>query len=90
MHRRELLKATAVGTGLWVAGPCGTRAAESVETRVETDVLVIGGGTAGTVAAIQAGRAGVRTMLVALHPHAARLRADPARADDDREAVRNT
>jgi hypothetical protein len=30
----------------------------------ETDVLVIGGGTAGTIAAIQAARAGVRTMLV--------------------------
>ncbi len=30
----------------------------------ETDVLVVGGGTAGTIAAIQAARAGVRTMLV--------------------------
>lgn len=30
----------------------------------EADVLVIGGGTAGTVAAIQAARAGVRTVLV--------------------------
>ena len=29
-----------------------------------TDVLVIGGGTAGTIAAIQAGRAGLRTALV--------------------------
>jgi len=28
------------------------------------DVIVIGGGTAGTVAAIQAGRAGARTLLV--------------------------
>jgi hypothetical protein len=31
---------------------------------VSTDVLVIGGGTAGTIAAIQAGRLGARTMLV--------------------------
>jgi hypothetical protein len=31
---------------------------------IQTDVLVIGGGTAGTVAAIQAGRAGSRTVLV--------------------------
>ncbi|MEI7732101.1 MAG: FAD-dependent oxidoreductase [Verrucomicrobiota bacterium] len=31
---------------------------------VKVDVLVIGGGTAGTVAAIQAARAGARTMLV--------------------------
>ena len=30
----------------------------------ETDVLVVGGGTAGSVAAIQAGRAGVKTTLV--------------------------
>ncbi|MCY2990696.1 MAG: FAD-dependent oxidoreductase [Planctomycetota bacterium] len=63
MRRRELLKATAVGTGLWVAGPCATRGAEPAETRVETDVLVVGGGTAGTIAAIQAGRAGASTLL---------------------------
>ncbi len=31
---------------------------------VTTDVLVIGGGTAGTIAAIQAGRLGVKTILV--------------------------
>lgn len=31
---------------------------------VSTDVLVIGGGTAGTIAAIQAGRLGARTILV--------------------------
>jgi hypothetical protein len=31
---------------------------------VETDVLVIGGGTAGTIAALQAGRLGARTILV--------------------------
>ena len=30
----------------------------------ETDVLVVGGGTAGTIAAIQAGRAGSKTLLV--------------------------
>jgi len=32
--------------------------------RLETDVLVIGGGTAGTIAAIQAGRLGAKTILV--------------------------
>ena len=31
---------------------------------VSTDVLVIGGGTAGTIAAIQSGRLGARTILV--------------------------
>lgn len=34
------------------------------QQKLETDVLVIGGGTAGVVAAIQAGRAGARTMLI--------------------------
>jgi len=33
----------------------------------ETDVVVVGGGTAGTVAAIQAGRCGVRTTVVEMH-----------------------
>lgn len=32
--------------------------------RVTTDVLVVGGGTAGTIAAVQAGRLGARTTLV--------------------------
>jgi hypothetical protein len=31
---------------------------------LKTDVLIIGGGTAGVIAAIQAGRAGARTMLI--------------------------
>jgi hypothetical protein len=64
MRRREVLKAAAVGTGLWAAGPCALSANEPAATGEETDVLVIGGGTAGTIAAIQAGRTGVRTMLV--------------------------
>tara|TARA_R110000764_G_scaffold57836_1_gene125882 strand:- start:5575 stop:6939 length:1365 start_codon:yes stop_codon:yes gene_type:complete len=34
------------------------------ERSIKTDVLVIGGGTAGTVAAIQAGRAGAKTILI--------------------------
>lgn len=34
------------------------------EKQIETDILVVGGGTAGTIAAIQAGRAGSRTILV--------------------------
>jgi glycine/D-amino acid oxidase-like deaminating enzyme len=34
------------------------------EKSITTDILIIGGGTAGTIAAIQAGRAGARTILV--------------------------
>ncbi len=31
---------------------------------ITTDVLIVGGGTAGTIAAIQAGRAGAKTVLI--------------------------
>ncbi|MFN3380273.1 MAG: FAD-dependent oxidoreductase, partial [Runella zeae] len=34
------------------------------KTTLKTDILVIGGGTAGVIAAIQAGRAGRKTILV--------------------------
>ena len=65
MKRREMLKAAAAGTGLWAAAPHLANASDApAASHEETDVLVIGGGTAGTIAAIQAGRAGVRTMLV--------------------------
>lgn len=35
-----------------------------IEKSVKTDVLIVGGGTAGTIAAIQAGRAGANTILI--------------------------
>lgn len=46
-----------------------TLKAEKVDERIdfpqiETDILVVGGGTAGTIAAIQAGRAGSKTILL--------------------------
>ncbi|MGM0376283.1 MAG: FAD-dependent oxidoreductase [Bacteroidota bacterium] len=37
---------------------------KSMKKEIKTDILVIGGGTAGVIAAIQAGRAGVSTILV--------------------------
>ena len=37
---------------------------ETKKKNLETDILVVGGGTAGTVAAIQAARAGAKTVLV--------------------------
>ena len=33
-------------------------------TTIKTDILVVGGGTAGTIAAIQAGRAGAKTLIL--------------------------
>ena len=63
MKRRELLKAVGVGAAAIGSLPDWLRAASDASAS-EVDVLVIGGGTAGTVAALQAARAGARTMLV--------------------------
>lgn len=59
--RREFL--LGMGAVSVAATPAG--AAETPARRtIPADVLVIGGGTAGTIAAIQAGRLGARTVLV--------------------------
>lgn len=65
MQRRDLLKAASLGLG-GLAGSALVAAEErpAAEVSDELDVLVVGGGTAGTIAAIQAARAGARTMLV--------------------------
>lgn len=66
MKRRDLLKAASaagIGAVTVAAMPEWARTAGE-EPEVRVDVLVIGGGTAGTIAAIQAGRAGARTMIV--------------------------
>lgn len=60
MKRRTFL--TTLGT---VSATSVLPAASAAQIRtVEADVLVIGGGTAGTIAAVQAGRLGARTILV--------------------------
>jgi hypothetical protein len=61
-RRRFLGGAVAAGLATAAGGQAASRTDN--EREVETDVLVIGGGTAGTVAAIQAGRLGTRTVLV--------------------------
>ena len=74
LGRREFLRYSAAGAALAVSGSNilasehrtavqeTDHADESITT--ETDVLVVGGGTAGTVAAIQAARAGAKTFLM--------------------------
>ncbi|HUT91228.1 MAG TPA: FAD-dependent oxidoreductase [Thermoguttaceae bacterium] len=47
-----------------MAAEVSTEEKRSLEKAISTDVLVIGGGTAGTIAAIQAARIGAKTLLV--------------------------
>jgi len=69
MKRRSAL-ATLGAVSLGIASPHLLRGEvlakpyELKKSKLETDILVIGGGTAGVIAAIQAGRAGRRTILV--------------------------
>jgi len=70
--RRDFLQSGLLGTaaaGLAIASTSHVTAqtvADAAEPEVtnEVDVLVVGGGTAGHVAAIQAGRAGAKTLIV--------------------------
>ena len=71
--RRDFLQQSVVGTaaaaGLAIASTSHATAqtvANAAEPEVtnDVDVLVVGGGTAGHVAAIQAGRAGAKTLIV--------------------------
>lgn len=75
LKRRDFLKVSAAGlatiattTHVAVSGePTVTDEAEPAGENVintDVDVLVVGGGTAGTIAAIQAGRAGAKTLLL--------------------------
>ncbi|PHR90753.1 MAG: FAD-dependent oxidoreductase [Blastopirellula sp.] len=75
--RRDFLQHSilgAAGAGLTIASTTNVSiAAEPVESQKQAaaveitndvDVLVVGGGTAGTIAAIQAGRAGAKTLIL--------------------------
>ena len=74
MERRQFLAQSAIGTtllsasGIVLGSEKNTWAQVSgivkAEDTIKADVLVIGGGTAGTIAAIQAARAGAKTILV--------------------------
>jgi len=61
MKRRTFISTLGAASA---TGALVSAAPASASRTLETDVLIVGGGTAGTIAAIQAGRLGVRTMLV--------------------------
>ncbi|MEY3395366.1 MAG: hypothetical protein RL346_1602 [Verrucomicrobiota bacterium] len=69
-NRRHFLQQSLFGTaGLGIASTTHVHAesaadAGSTDVAQDADVVVVGGGTAGTIAAIQAGRAGAKTLLV--------------------------
>ena len=68
IERRTMIKSMGA-LSLGIAAPSISKAEilvvpEESKKKIETDILVIGGGTAGTIAAIQAGRAGSDTVLV--------------------------
>ena len=69
MKRRTMLKSMGVAS-LGMVTPSfakGERLVEPYKVKEEsitTDILVVGGGTTGTIAAIQAGRAGAETILI--------------------------
>jgi len=69
MKRRSLIKSVgALSLGMVTPSLAkGEVLADPYETKrnsIETEILVVGGGTAGTIAAIQAGRAGAATVLI--------------------------
>ena len=69
IERRAMIKALGA-LSMGVAAPSISKAEvlvqpyETKKKNIESDILVIGGGTAGTIAAIQAGRAGSKTILI--------------------------
>jgi len=65
MRRRGLFKVASVAAGTLAMKPLETRVeAAPAATLQDADVVVVGGGTAGTIAAIQAARAGAKTVLI--------------------------
>lgn len=67
MKRRELLRAATATAGALAIHPLAAHADNlPSDDPHEADVIVVGGGTAGTIAAIQAARAGAKIVLIEL------------------------
>lgn len=64
MKRRTFISSLGAVSAATVLPGAQASDATAAPRMLTTDVLVIGGGTAGTIASIQAGRLGARTMLV--------------------------
>lgn len=62
--RREFIRNTAAIGALAAAPQARSAALPRTEIQKSFDIVVIGAGTAGTIAAIQAGRLGLRTLLI--------------------------
>lgn len=65
MERRTMLKSVGAALlGGWMPTEANAKSLPDHKTSIETDILVVGGGTAGVIAAIQAARAGCKTILL--------------------------
>ena len=66
MDRRTMIKSLGIipATGLMTTLEAENVSRQIKSSCINTDVLVVGGGTAGVIAAIQASRAGCKTILL--------------------------
>ena len=64
MERRSFLSAVASSSTLGLVSCTGVFTSSKIDVEAEFDVVVIGGGTAGTVAAIQSARLGAKTLVI--------------------------